>query len=220
MHALLTSVHLSNHSFLMTRSFHRQIDVCTHIKSDRLYFIDNLLCLLSNAVKYSDRGATVDVYIEIIDEETHCISPTMTPLKNKDSVRAAGAGGFVSTMKSFDEGIVSDGITKPGSVKGDLETLLNQANISKETNERLGSQIQRVGSEGCSLEMYADAKACSKEMLALFGSSEMPNSDSLRGAKETSARMPLSDDSLRPMCTRAMLVVHVVDSGIGLSGII
>ena len=219
MHALLTSVHLSNHSFLMTRSFHRQIDVCTHIKSDRLYFIDNLLCLLSNAVKYSDRGATVDVYIEITNEKTPCISPATTPLKNQYPVQAAGAGGFVSTMKSFDEGIESDGITKPGSVKGELEALLNQAaNTSKETNERLG--LPRVGSEGCSLEMYADAKACSKEMLALFGSSEMPNSDSLRDSMENSARLPLPEDPLRPMCTRAMLVVHVVDSGIGLSGII
>ena len=33
-------------------TIHPMVDICTHVISDRLYFVDNLLCLLSNAVKY------------------------------------------------------------------------------------------------------------------------------------------------------------------------
>ena len=44
----------------------RQVNICTHVISDRLYFVDSLLGLLSNAVKYSDRGAVIDVHIDIV----------------------------------------------------------------------------------------------------------------------------------------------------------
>ena len=114
---------------------------------------------------------------------------------------------------------MSNGTLKPGSVKADQEALLNQvANSLKESNK--SADLAKGDNVGCCLEMYSDAKACSKEMLALFGSSGIPSPDRLEHTKETNDRLPLSDDPFGQIRTRAMLVVHVVDSGIGLSGII
>jgi CheY-like chemotaxis protein len=39
-------------------------DICTHIITDRQWLLENLLCLLSNAVKYSHRG-TVEVAVKL-----------------------------------------------------------------------------------------------------------------------------------------------------------
>ena len=54
------------------------MNICTHVISDRLYFIDNLLGLLSNAVKYSDRGAVIDVHIKILHADSIAASPLST----------------------------------------------------------------------------------------------------------------------------------------------
>ena len=165
-------------------------------------------------MKYSDRGATVDVYIEIINEETFLIN-LATPFTNSVPIHALG--DFVTTMKSFDGSVsgVSDSLLKPG----DQEALLHQvANTLMESNK--SAVPSRNGSMGCSLDMYADAKATSKEMSALFVSSGITSPDHVERTKETSDHLPLSDDPLRRMRTRAMLVVHVVDSGIGLLGIL
>jgi signal transduction histidine kinase len=40
-------------------------DVCNHVISDKHWFSENVLCLLSNAIKYSDDG-TVDLRITLI----------------------------------------------------------------------------------------------------------------------------------------------------------
>ena len=41
------------------------MDICPLIITDRQYLSDNLLCLVSNAVKFSDRGATIDVHLRL-----------------------------------------------------------------------------------------------------------------------------------------------------------
>ena len=41
-------------------------DLCPCIISDKHWFVENLLCLLSNAVKYSDHG-DVDLYVDLVD---------------------------------------------------------------------------------------------------------------------------------------------------------
>ena len=79
--------------------------ICTHVISDRLYFVDNLLGLLSNAVKYSDRGATIEVHIESNHVDpigaissynsfvvlSQANSPTITSRKR--------SSGYISSMK-------------------------------------------------------------------------------------------------------------------------
>ena len=61
--------------------------------------------------------------------------------------------------------------------------------------------------------------AYSQEIQALFGiSGVLPNPNPGRLKKETSARL-LLDEPLPEATRSAMLVVRVVDSGIGLSGI-
>ena len=173
------------------------MDVCTHVVSDRLYLIDNLLCLLSNAVKYSDRGATIEVFIEITAEET-IMNPTVTPVINP--INAAGA--------------VDSGIQL--YVEGDQEAPRNH---SYSPMGRKGSpNLSKPGSLDGSLEIHSKAKTCSQEIQALFGISGTPNPNPDRLKKEMSARLLL--DEVLPYTVRpAMLVVRVVDSGIGLSGI-
>ena len=184
---------------------HRQVDVCTHIVSDRLYLIDNLLCLLSNAVKYSDRGATIEVIIEITAEET-IMNPTVTPVIN-----AAGAVNLA--IQSYDAGIQNSGISKPSSFKGVLE-----GPPTSPKGRKVSPDLSRPGSLNGAFEIYSIAKACSKEIQAFWGIPGIPNPnlDSLKN--EMSARL-LLEEPLAEMVRPAMLVVRVVDSGIGLSGI-
>jgi CheY-like chemotaxis protein len=56
---------------------------CSH------YLTENLLCLMSNASKYSDRGATIDVRLELVDPSS--ISSTDAPTKSA-SVGSAPPG--------------------------------------------------------------------------------------------------------------------------------
>jgi CheY-like chemotaxis protein len=50
--------------------------VCTSIITDSHFLKDNLLCLVSNAVKYADIGATIDVRISLVPA-----SPSQPPLQ-------------------------------------------------------------------------------------------------------------------------------------------
>jgi signal transduction histidine kinase len=40
--------------------------VCAHLVSDKHWITENMLCLLSNAIKYGDKGH-VDVHVEVVD---------------------------------------------------------------------------------------------------------------------------------------------------------
>ena len=225
------------------------MDVCTHIVSDRLYLIDNLLCLLSNAVKYSDRGATIEVIIEITAEET-IMNPTVTPVINP--INAAGAvdsgiqlyvegeqeaprnhsyppmgrtGSSVFLKPgSFREVLISSpngpkgredisGSSKPGSLRG---VLISSPTSPQE--RKVSPDLSKPGSLDGSLEIHSKAKTCSQEIQAVFGISGIPNPNPDRLKKEMSARL-LLDEPLPYTVKPAMLVVRVVDSGIGLSGI-
>ena len=45
-------------------------ELCPTIITDQQFFFDNLLCLVSNACKYSDKGTVVDVTMELISDNT------------------------------------------------------------------------------------------------------------------------------------------------------
>ena len=185
------------------------MDVCTHIVSDRLYLIDNLLCLLSNAVKYSERGATIDVIIEIITEETIMNHPTVTPFINP--IRTAGAVDL--TIHPYVAGVANSGLSELGSFRGVLE-----ASPTSPKGRKGSNHSSRPGNLNGSIEIFSKAKECSEEIQALFGISGIPNPNLDRLKKEMSARFRL-EEPLAEMVRPAMLVVRVVDSGIGLSGI-
>ena len=211
------------------------MDVCTHIVSDRLYLIDNLLCLLSNAVKYSDRGATIDVFIEVTTEET-IMNPTVTPVINAIHV----AGAVDSTIQSYVAVVANSGLSKPGSLRGVLEASptnpkgrkgssclskpgslrgVLESSPTSPKGRKGSSGLSKPGSVNGSCEIFSKTKECSMEIKALFGISgtpNHPNPDRLK--KEMTARL-LLDEPLAEMMRPAMLVVRVVDSGISLSGI-
>ena len=44
-------------------------EICSYVISDKHWFSENLLCYLSNAIKYSDKNTSVDVKIELINEK-------------------------------------------------------------------------------------------------------------------------------------------------------
>ena len=46
------------------------LQLCPHVITDRQFFLDNLLCLVSNACKYSDVGSVVDVNIRLVSDAT------------------------------------------------------------------------------------------------------------------------------------------------------
>ena len=62
-------------------------DVCTHIISDSHWLLENLLCLISNAVKYSDAG-NCDVRFEFV-----CVADAVRIPRNQD-------GGSVVALES------------------------------------------------------------------------------------------------------------------------
>ena len=43
-------------------------DLCPTVITDKQFFLDNMLCLVSNACKYSDIGATVHLIIELVGD--------------------------------------------------------------------------------------------------------------------------------------------------------
>jgi signal transduction histidine kinase len=55
---------IQSHRLIMVHPFDQRI--CTHLVSDKHWLTENMLCLLSNAIKYGDKGH-VDVHIEVID---------------------------------------------------------------------------------------------------------------------------------------------------------
>ena len=49
-------------------------EICQYLISDKHWFSENLLCLLSNAVKYSDKDSSVEVKIQLISENSLFVS--------------------------------------------------------------------------------------------------------------------------------------------------
>ena len=154
------------------------MDVCTHIISDRLYFIDNLLCVLSNAVKYSDRGATIDVYIDVI-----------LPNAIKPVVNAAEED--VMAVQLYDDGVKCSATSKRGSFCG---TPVNHGSLRGSIEQK----PKHIDSSSIIIPNHSVANG-------------------LKFAQEINARL-LLEDPLSEIVQPAMMVVRVVDSGIGLSG--
>ena len=162
------------------------MDVCTHIISDRLYFIDNLLCLLSNAVEYSDRGATIDVYIEIIKDVIlpNAIMPVVNATKED-----------VLAVQLYDDGVKCSASSKLGSIIGSfIGTPVTRGSLRGSTEHK----SKHIGSTSSTTPNHGVASG-------------------LKLAQEINARLML-ENPLSEIVQPAMLVVRVVDSGIGLSG--
>ena len=71
--------------------------ICSHLISDRHWLSENVLCLLSNAIKYSDDGV-IDVRAELIEVE----------VESADSKALAGAVARLIRGRSAEEGSSSD----------------------------------------------------------------------------------------------------------------
>ena len=64
---LFSSILIYAHVFSYILIYSQPSDICATIVTDRQYLSDNLLCLVSNAVKFSDRGGTIDVRVRLED---------------------------------------------------------------------------------------------------------------------------------------------------------
>ena len=86
------------------------MNICTHVISDRLYFVDSLLGLLSNAVKYSDRGSVIDVHIEIVLADPIAISLLLLSRPSSFIISSQPNSSFVSRRPT---NVPSGGCTLP-----------------------------------------------------------------------------------------------------------
>jgi signal transduction histidine kinase len=50
-------------------NIHPPEGMCEYITTDNLYISENLLCLLNNAVKYTDEGGVIDARLKIINQD-------------------------------------------------------------------------------------------------------------------------------------------------------
>ena len=82
-------------------------DVCSHIITDKQWLQENLLCLLSNAVKYSS-GGTVDIGVSLVSRHSLPIYPnngiatsSMSPQKSISSDSDGGNVPFFQWDESF-----------------------------------------------------------------------------------------------------------------------
>ena len=81
-------------------------NLCAHIISDSHWLLENLLCLISNAVKYSDSG-DCDVRFELV-----CLPDAVrTPFVREDSVVALESPRLVDPHSSGSAGNSSRNIT-------------------------------------------------------------------------------------------------------------
>jgi signal transduction histidine kinase len=58
--------------------------ICGHLVSDKHWITENMLCLLSNSIKYGDKGH-VDVHVQVIDAPTCNDVPLKSPTKDLNS---------------------------------------------------------------------------------------------------------------------------------------
>ena len=99
--------------------------ICSHLISDRHWLSENVLCLLSNAIKYSDSGV-IDVRAELIEVES------------ADSKTLAGAVASLIRGRSIGEGSGSDDdqsatVVGAGEAfeRGEERTTLKTASVTK-----------------------------------------------------------------------------------------
>ena len=84
--------HLQSARMITVHPFNAN-EICTHLISDKHWLIENSLCLLSNAMKYSDDGV-VDIRIALIDQPIQDIIP------RKTSSTMERCGSFIDTSST------------------------------------------------------------------------------------------------------------------------
>jgi CheY-like chemotaxis protein len=80
--------------------------MCTSVITDSHFLKDNLLCLVSNAVKYSDCGATIDIRISLV--------PASLPAQTSSPLALASSSRSTLSLRS-QSGLSSRSHTRPQS---------------------------------------------------------------------------------------------------------
>ena len=143
-------------------------------------------------MKYSNRGSTIDVYIEITVGKTQVDTE------------------IDSSIQSYVEGNESHKNSKQDSARKLVSSVKHKLSDSPQSG---GKKKLEHGPGSFKMQVYSGANACSKEMHTLFGVSN--GGISVSNSYHRNSTRLLLDDSLSEC---AMLVVRVVDGGIGLSG--
>ena len=100
-------------------------EICPYIISDKHWLIENVLCLLSNAMKYSDDG-DADVYIELETVENHSphhVSEKSVPSKSDVTDKSDIRGGRGTIIVAVED----RGVGVPESVRNTLFQPFQQA---------------------------------------------------------------------------------------------
>ena len=128
-------------------------EMCTTLISDKHYLTENLLCLVSNASKYSDKGATIDVRVKL------------DRAGDSQGLRHSGKGVTVPTTKTTQASVLMVLVTVEDrgiGISDEAKTALFQP--FKQAQRRAG---------GTGLGLYSLAK----RMEALGGSCGVRNRD-------------------------------------------
>ncbi len=82
--------------------------VCSHIITDKQWLQENVLCLLSNAVKYSSEGV-VDITVDVVDNESvrkekvegNDANDTSQDIKQESSAKSQSADAAPEAMEKW-----------------------------------------------------------------------------------------------------------------------
>lgn len=114
------------------------IDICSHIITDKQWLQENILCLLSNAAKYSSGGA-VTINISLLDKqpEQPKLIKSKPPMKRDRSAVSA-----TSSLNSDNDGNESDEEKMRSSSPSKLRTIGNFTSQKSESENRSPSQVK------------------------------------------------------------------------------
>jgi signal transduction histidine kinase len=93
--------HIQSDRLVVVHPFDEKL--CVHLVSDKHWLVENMLCLLSNALKYSDKGQ-VDVNIEVIDAPIYANVPSVKLSKDieiKSIQRIASSKGLKLDLAAY-----------------------------------------------------------------------------------------------------------------------
>ena len=75
-------------------------EVCPNIISDKHWFSENLLCLLSNAIKYSDKATIVDVRMELVSASEDVVFTSQSCKDNRQMIQVSVADKGIGIAES------------------------------------------------------------------------------------------------------------------------
>ena len=108
-------------------------DICPHIISDKHWLSENVLCLLSNAVKYSDDGS-IDVTLKLIDVPAEDFVPT--PFTTADEGEELEADEVRSTNTAKKNGPIYITMQRTNSIAREVD----QTEITRPSSQDLGTK--------------------------------------------------------------------------------